>query len=152
MSSVFYRIQSPHVIREQFDDEVVIVNLESGAYYSLDDVGAVVWTCLEQKQPIVEIVASVRAKYAGETAEIETGTHQFLELLCSEGLINADPTWSTLSSSTAGSIYETGTSKLNFTAPKLNKYTDMQDLLLLDPIHEVDETGWPTAKTSSSTN
>ncbi len=27
----------------------------------------------------------------------------------------------------------------------MNKYTDMQDLLLLDPIHEVDETkGWPT--------
>jgi hypothetical protein len=25
----------------------------------------------------------------------------------------------------------------------LQKFTDMQDLLLLDPIHEVDESGWP---------
>jgi hypothetical protein len=25
----------------------------------------------------------------------------------------------------------------------LQKYTDMADLLLLDPIHEVDEQGWP---------
>jgi hypothetical protein len=29
--------------------------------------------------------------------------------------------------------------------PVLNKYTDMQDLLLLDPIHEVDERGWPNS-------
>jgi hypothetical protein len=27
--------------------------------------------------------------------------------------------------------------------PKLEKYTDMEDLLLLDPIHDVQEVGWP---------
>jgi hypothetical protein len=37
-------------------------------------------------------------------------------------------------------------SKAIFNAPVLNKYTDMQDLLLLDPIHEVDATGWPSIK------
>jgi hypothetical protein len=25
----------------------------------------------------------------------------------------------------------------------LNKYSDMQELLLLDPIHDVDDAGWP---------
>jgi len=25
----------------------------------------------------------------------------------------------------------------------VEKYTDMQDLVLLDPVHEVDERGWP---------
>jgi hypothetical protein len=28
----------------------------------------------------------------------------------------------------------------------LQKFTDMQELLLLDPIHEVDERGWPHRK------
>lgn len=32
-----------------------------------------------------------------------------------------------------------------FPAPRLERYTDMQDLLLLDPIHDVDERGWPNA-------
>jgi hypothetical protein len=32
-----------------------------------------------------------------------------------------------------------------FEKPGLQKYSDMQDLLLLDPIHEVDEMGWPHA-------
>jgi len=38
--------------------------------------------------------------------------------------------------------------KTVFNVPVLNKYTDMQDLLLLDPIHEVDATGWPSTKPS----
>jgi hypothetical protein len=29
--------------------------------------------------------------------------------------------------------------------PALEKFTDMQDLILLDPVHEVDERGWPHA-------
>jgi hypothetical protein len=28
----------------------------------------------------------------------------------------------------------------------LERYTDMQELLLLDPIHDVDESGWPHRK------
>ena len=30
-----------------------------------------------------------------------------------------------------------------FETPVLEKYTDMAELLLLDPIHDVDATGWP---------
>ena len=33
-----------------------------------------------------------------------------------------------------------------FSPPVVEKYTDMQDLVLLDPVHEVDERGWPHAK------
>ncbi len=32
-----------------------------------------------------------------------------------------------------------------FRAPSLEKYTDMEALLLLDPIHEVGQTGWPAS-------
>jgi hypothetical protein len=35
---------------------------------------------------------------------------------------------------------------LRFHTPTLAKFTDMQDLLLLDPIHDVDKTGWPARK------
>ena len=30
-----------------------------------------------------------------------------------------------------------------FVTPTLSRYTEMQDLLLLDPIHDVDDSGWP---------
>jgi hypothetical protein len=37
-----------------------------------------------------------------------------------------------------------------FEPPLLEKYTDMQDLVLLDPVHEVDSTGWPAPKPDAS--
>ena len=30
-----------------------------------------------------------------------------------------------------------------YESPQLEQYSDMSELLLLDPIHEVDEQGWP---------
>ena len=33
-----------------------------------------------------------------------------------------------------------------FRAPQIRAYTDMQDLLMIDPIHDVDETGWPVRR------
>ena len=33
--------------------------------------------------------------------------------------------------------------RVAFEAPVLEKYTDMQTLLLVDPVHEVDDRGWP---------
>jgi hypothetical protein len=29
--------------------------------------------------------------------------------------------------------------------PKLTVYSDLQDILLLDPVHDVDSAGWPVA-------
>ncbi len=34
----------------------------------------------------------------------------------------------------------------HFEPPKLAKYTNMSDLLMLDPVHDVDEQGWPNRK------
>jgi hypothetical protein len=38
------------------------------------------------------------------------------------------------------------TDKRPFKPLKLEVYTDMQDLLLLDPIHDAEEAGWPLTK------
>ena len=43
----------------------------------------------------------------------------------------------------ASSSPSVATGRLAFEAPVLAKYTDMAQLLVLDPIHDVDETGWP---------
>jgi hypothetical protein len=34
-----------------------------------------------------------------------------------------------------------------YVAPVVQRYDDLEDLLLLDPIHEVDDAGWPVART-----
>jgi hypothetical protein len=64
----------------------------------------------------------------------------FTNSLVAHGLVTAEPTVASVPATAldgpAGS----------WEAPKLTVYEDMQDLLLLDPIHDVDETGWPARK------
>jgi hypothetical protein len=37
-----------------------------------------------------------------------------------------------------------------FVAPRLERYTDMQEIILLDPVHKVDSQGWPHAAPAAS--
>jgi hypothetical protein len=50
-----FRVNAPAVVSEAFEDEVVIIHLESGAYYSLDQSGAAIWQLLQQGVDLTEI-------------------------------------------------------------------------------------------------
>ena len=134
-----FRVNSPNVIHEIIDGEAVLVNLESGSYYSIDSVGAVVWDYVEKGLNSSQIVEAVAAQFEGEQADITTGIQQLLDDLQAEQLIVVSE-----ATSANGHIPTTNRQpKLPFETPILHKYTDMEDLLLLDPIHDVDESGWP---------
>lgn len=147
-----FRINSPKVIHETIDGETVIVNLDSGNYYSLEKVGADIWALIGSGLPVPEIIEDVACRYAGERKEMNHGVHQFVAELEQEGLIVTDE--SHVNSGEPGAAIQGTTQAIEghpvFETPALHKYSDMQDLLLLDPIHEVDDTGWPNVKTDNA--
>jgi hypothetical protein len=140
-----FEINERRVIGEVFEDEVVLVNLENGNYYTLDGVGAMVWSHLQTAPTLDELVATVSIHYEGVPEEIAAGLNQLLESMVVEGVLvkgSAAPT-ATKSAPPDPAAEQSG--RPRFTPPVLTKFTDMQDLLLLDPIHDVDESsGWPT--------
>jgi hypothetical protein len=143
-----FRINRPTVIHETIDNEVIIVEFNSGSYYSLDKAGADIWELIDGGYTVSEIVEGIGRLYEGTPEEIENAVTQLIDEMQQENLVAPD------------SVLEKGNAdapKLRikadleigqpiFETPNLHKYTDMQDLLLLDPIHDVDETGWPSAK------
>jgi hypothetical protein len=143
-----YRVNSPQVILETFADEVVIVNLESGNYYSLDKTGAEIWALLAEGVPLPEIVRHLGQRYAAPEADLDYHLHGWMEQLLAENLLvpSAAPNAAPPAASAPAPA-----EKRPFEPPILQKYTDMQELLLLDPIHEVDETGWPNVKPADAT-
>ena len=149
-----FRISSSQVTQETIDDEVMIVDLESGNYYSLDKAGADIWNLIKMKEgaSVGELVASCAERYEGSRVEIENGVRQLVAQLQEEKLIVAVQSngSSALTNGKMGGkmspAHRSQSKKSRFEVPILHKYTDMQDLLLLDPIHEVDETGWPNPK------
>jgi hypothetical protein len=135
--SACYRVNSPSVINETIDDESVIINLYEGYYYSLDDVGSIIWEAVSLGHLVDDVVRLIKNQYQDDAGVIEACVHELIAELEREQLIVPD--------NHDGRLYvpESNQDPRPFAKPVLNKFSDMQDLLLLDPIHEVDEKGWP---------
>lgn len=147
-----FRINTPKVVHETIDDEVVIIDFDSGSYYSLDNVGADVWNLIESGATKGQIVEATARRYNGTRVDVENAISELMAELQQENLIVPDSVREPDSIEKSNVQVETSleTERLSFKAPILRKYTDMQELLLLDPIHEVDDTGWPSIKSDSS--
>lgn len=134
-----FELAGPDIIWEAFEDEVVVVNLDSGCYYALDPVGGAIFDMLATGIAIPEIVGAIAARYEGERDAMGTEIAAFTQKLRDAALLRER-------SNDAPVEYEANDApaeKSPFQPPQLRVFTDMQDLLLIDPIHEVDEMGWP---------
>ena len=125
-----YRICSEKLAHETIDGETIVVDKLKGLYYSLTGAAAHVWTLLDAGAPLPAIVAAFAAGASRE--EVEAGVRAVIEELAREELIV--PGGGTGAAATAVGAW---------VEPKIEKFTDLQTLLLLDPIHDVDEQGWP---------
>ena len=147
-SNVPYKVNKADVVSEKFDDEVVIINLDSGNYYSLEEIGFDIWSLIENGASLNEIVEWVISSYdSSNAAEMNSLVRKFVAELRKEGLIIPDKTLKNKDMKTPDNQNERKTilEKTRFNLDKivLHKYTDMQDFLLVDPIHEVEYTDWP---------
>ena len=148
MSETRFRANTPTITSETIDGEVVIINLVTGNYYSMVDAGAIVWSLVDKSAAVSEIVESISASYQGCGTDIDMTVKELVAQLQQENLIvplSAEEGLA-LKLSDRPSPSNNGNEKPAYQPPVLGKYTDMQELLLLDPIHEVDEMGWPQAK------
>ena len=135
-------------MHETIEGEVILIDLETGTYYSLREAGAEVWQGIAQGAEETEIVDALIASYEGPPDEIRAAAADLLAELAREGLI--EPAGEDGSPAEARAPSVTGGGRVPFRAPVLEKHTDMQDLILLDPVHEVDPRGWPHAAPSDA--
>ena len=142
-----FQVKSPAVIHETFDDEVVIVNLDSGDYYSLSGAGVLCWECILRGSSLESMTTIVAAAYDASEDEISEAMKELTDSMLEKGLLtqymNGQHTVE------PADAHPGNEPKRPFVAPVLTQYSDMRDLLLIDPIHDVDETGWPEVKNES---
>jgi hypothetical protein len=131
-----FKVNAPDVVSETIDGETVIINLYKGLYYNLNPVGSFIWTLIEIGVAKDEVLHSLKQNYPHLSHDDEVAVTQLLDRLLAEELIVE-------AESTVPATNFAVPAPASFEAPVLFKYADMQDLLALDPIHDVDETGWP---------
>jgi hypothetical protein len=129
---------SPEIVHETVDGEVIAIDLVSGSYYSLAGSGPVVWEQLGNGASEAEIGAALAGQFEADGETIGRAVSVLLDELREGGLIVSDEQAGGSAPAAVGSG-----EKVPFEAPRLERYTDMKDYFLLDPIHEVDTAGWP---------
>jgi hypothetical protein len=140
-----FRINTPNVINEIIDGEAVIVNLETGIYYSIDKIGALIWSFIENEMPVGQIIDTIADRCDGSREAVGNGVNQLVAQLREEELIVRAGAREPGDGAYPQPAVGPPAHRFPFENPVLHKYNDMEGLLLLDPIHEVDgEMGWPT--------
>jgi hypothetical protein len=134
-----YSINAPDVIAETIEGETMLVNLATGSYYNLEGSGADVWSRLMDGATPRQISEELTACFSGEPGEIEAAVLRLVDELLAEQILVESPREAKPAALAWAEVDE----RRPFVAPKLAKFTDMQDIILLDPVHEVDARGWP---------
>ena len=128
------------VVFDVIDGEVLAIRSDSGAYYSMRGGSATAWCALLSGRPLDQLAGAVAEHHGADPALVAPELDRFASELLKESLLT----------SPEGEQLERGDLQLPeetrmqpWEAPTFEVYTDMQDLLLFDPIHEVDNSGWP---------
>ncbi len=139
-----FQINQPNIVHQNIEGEVVIINLNTGDYYSLLNVGVRIWNLLENTTTVDYIVNTLNKEYLSNGININDEVTRFVDELKNDSLVtSSEINNDDQSSPDENSTDDKNIDKLPFERPTLQKFTDMQELLLIDPIHEVDEMGWP---------
>jgi len=136
-----YRVNAPAVASQVIGGEAMLIHFDSGRYYAVEGSGGDIIAWLDEGRSIDDIASAWSATGTGRDAIAGT-LEQFVRTLLDEGLLVALPD----GAPAAGQAASGPTARAPFVPPSLATYTDLEDLLRLDPIHDVDDAGWPIPK------
>ena len=135
------RVNTPTVAFEVVDGETIVINFVSGAYHSLRGVASYAWQCIADVTTRHGLLVSMSALYEGDPDHMRDAMDTFVDELAAADLITFEPPGTPMVSDTR----TPPNGREPFAPPLIETFGDMQDYLLMDPIHEVDSSGWPNA-------
>ena len=128
-----FRPASGEVIYKDFGDELVAANLDTGLFYSLGGSAGLIWAELVAGHSGAAIASAFGAPDAEKVAAA-IGT--FVADLVAEGLL--------VSAEARADPGSPPPPQHSFATPTMERFDDLQGILLLDPIHDLGATAWPT--------
>ncbi len=137
------QVNAAEVVHETIDGEAILIHLGTGTYYSMDGVGAELWALVAAGADRDGVIAASQQRYQGDPEHIRAGVDRLIDELLDQGLLVQGPP------APGADQPRLPAGQIPFSDPELHTYTDMQEFMLVDPLHEVDEAaGWPHAKTA----
>ena len=141
----WFTLNSPRAACQIIGQEAILIHFERGHYFSAAGSGVWVLERVLGGDSAPQIEAAFAQHFAIDPERAQRLVAALLEQLVAEDLFAVVERAElaehlTLSSDPSGTASD---ADANFEEPRLVKFTDLEDLLILDPIHDVIATGWP---------
>ena len=134
-----FKTNTPPVVYETVSGETILVHLETGSYYDMNASGGIVFECFAGGASVREAIEVAASRFAVDPGAIAPQVEDFLSEVAAEGLLTDDDG----PGSGPGPAEDAPPVGSTWEPPAFNRHSDMRELLMLDPVHEVDAGGWP---------
>lgn len=82
------RIRVPEqVVFRELESETVLLNLSTGFYYGLDDVGTRMWLALEKHETLEEAAFELLDEFEVDGPQLQRDLQSLAQELCDQGLL-----------------------------------------------------------------
>jgi len=132
-----YVIDPQRVSHERLQDEVIIINVATGSYFSGSGSFAYLWTLVAAGASKDDVMSALGTAYGVDARNIRADVETCISRLVDSAVIQEAPD----EPAVAAALPTLPRSA--WVPPVFDEYTDMWDLLQADPVHDVSETGWP---------
>lgn len=144
-NQINYTINYEVASAERMSGEYMLINFDTGTYFSATDIGADVITLIAEK---VDRNSWERILLKSWNLESSVGldaqVNDFLESLIRHNLIYKIDNFDCVDCELPEDL-----DRQNFAFSPLKVYEDMSDLLMVDPIHDTSLKGWPEIETNN---
>ena len=122
-----YRINDQLTAAKVFDDEAIVINIVTGRYYDLEGAGALAWTMLSAGASAEEAAGAFVEHFEVDADAARRDVDALVERLLAEELIVA------AADASSPAAPRPANGRVPYSPPALLTYTDMEDLLTVDP-------------------
>lgn len=132
-----YKLNEEKMFFDMADGQAVVINFINGMYYGTSMLGSVILERLVNGKDVMSIAEAVKA-LPGCPEDFEELLEEFISNLLEKEILIPGETTAGGSEAIDQKVVEEGF------ILDLDEFSEVQDLILADPIHDVDvEQGWP---------
>jgi hypothetical protein len=135
-----FELNGPAVIAEAIEGEVMVMNLQQGIYYSVTGAAAVAWPLLVGGATCDAVTAAIAGAYNVPATQVGNELGAFVQRLLDEAILRAAADEAPGSKDIALPAVAMPYPGFGF-----ERFDDMRAMLVIDPVHEVGDFGWPQA-------
>ena len=79
--------RSENFIHNVIDGELVMMNIETGSYVSMNNTGKIIWEQLEQSKTVEEIISDLLTQFEIERSQCEADVLPFIDKMIEQNLV-----------------------------------------------------------------